>query len=479
MDEKTLASNDDLFTSTDTDGARAAATDTLEPAGSTDDLDTTTNSPARTGRTLRKPVLVGVAALVVALVAGGGVASAAHKTVSVTVDGQQQEVGTFAGSVDGALDSAGLTVSEHDVVAPAADTAISDGSQIVVERGRLLTLTIDGKTREVWTTATTVEEALAQLGQNPAAFQLSADRSRSIPAAGLTVTAKTLRTTSVADGGKPAVSVKTTATTVGDLLKERKIVLGPLDKVEPAAKTAVSNGLKVSVSRVVKKNVDEVVAVAQPADQQIEDASLTVGTTNVTQQGSAGQDKVTYEVTTVNGKQTAKKEVKRTAVTPAKATIVAVGTQEVVTEPVAPAAGSDTSSSDSSSSGSSSSGSSSTDSSSSGSSTADSSAPSDAPAQAAAPQPAAEPAAPAPASSGSSGVNWDGIANCESTNNWSINTGNGYYGGLQFDIPTWMSAGGGAYASRPDLATREQQIAVAENLYASRGTSPWACGGAG
>jgi len=76
-------------------------------------------------------------------------------------------------------------------------------------------------------------------------------------------------------------------------------------------------------------------------------------------------------------------------------------------------------------------------------------------------------------------VNWDAIAQCESTQNWSINTGNGYYGGLQFDISTWNSAGGSAYASRPDLASREQQIAVAENLYADRGTSPWACGGAG
>ncbi len=273
--DKTLASNDDQFTSTDiTDGPGTAATDTLEPAGTTDDLDSTPHSSARTGRNLRKPVLVGVAALVVALVAGGGVAAASHKTVSVTVDGQQQEVGTFAGSVDGALDSAGLTVSEHDVIAPAVDTAISDGSQIVIERGRLLTLTIDGKTREVWTTATTVEEALAELGQNPAAFQLSADRSRAIPADGLTVTANTLHTTSVSDAGKPAASVKTTAKTVGDLLKERKIVLGPLDKVEPAAKTPVTDGLKVSVTRVSKNNVDEVVAVAQPADQQVEDSSL-------------------------------------------------------------------------------------------------------------------------------------------------------------------------------------------------------------
>ena len=466
MDE-TLASHDDQFASADTiDGSRTSATDTLEPAGTTDDLETTPTNPNRTGRNLRRPVLVGVAALVVALVAGGGVASAAHKTVSVTVDGQQQEVGTFAGSVDGALDSAGLAVSEHDAIAPAVDTSISDGSQIVIERGRLLTLTVDGKTRDVWTTATTVEEALAQLGQNPAAFQLSADRSRAIPAAGLTVTAQTLHAARVSDGAKPAAAVKSTARTVGDLLKERKIVLGPLDKVQPAAKTAVSDGLKVSVTRVAKKNVDEQVAVAQPADQQVDDANLAAGSTNVTQQGTAGKDKVTYEVTTVNGKQTAKKEVKRTAITPAKATIIAVGTQQAAADPAPAAANPDTSASSAATDSSSSTGSSA------GTDTASQSSANTAT------QPAAA-AAPAPASSGSSGVNWDGIANCESTNTWSINTGNGYYGGLQFDIPTWLSAGGGAYAPRPDLATREQQIAVADTLYASRGTSPWACGGAG
>jgi len=95
------------------------------------------------------------------------------------------------------------------------------------------------------------------------------------------------------------------------------------------------------------------------------------------------------------------------------------------------------------------------------------------------PAPAFTPApAPAPAT-GSSGVNWDAIANCESTNNWSINTGNGYYGGLQFDIGTWLSNGGGQYAPRADLATKDQQIAIAERVYASRGLSPWACGYAG
>ncbi|MGH8959937.1 MAG: transglycosylase family protein [Jatrophihabitantaceae bacterium] len=76
-----------------------------------------------------------------------------------------------------------------------------------------------------------------------------------------------------------------------------------------------------------------------------------------------------------------------------------------------------------------------------------------------------------------SGLNWDGVANCESGGNWSINTGNGFYGGLQFDYGTWLSNGGGQYASRADLASRDQQIAIATKVYDARGSSPWpVCG---
>ncbi len=59
---------------------------------------------------------------------------------------------------------------------------------------------------------------------------------------------------------------------------------------------------------------------------------------------------------------------------------------------------------------------------------------------------------------------WDAVAQCESGGNWHANTGNGYYGGLQFDQGTWLANRGGQYASRADLATREQQIAVASRV---------------
>ena len=68
---------------------------------------------------------------------------------------------------------------------------------------------------------------------------------------------------------------------------------------------------------------------------------------------------------------------------------------------------------------------------------------------------------------------WDDLARCESGGNWAINTGNGYYGGLQFSYGTWHGYGGGEFAEYPHEATRDQQIIVAERLHAARGFQPW------
>ena len=107
--------------------------------------------------------------------------------------------------------------------------------------------------------------------------------------------------------------------------------------------------------------------------------------------------------------------------------------------------------------------------SSSSSSSSDYDEPESAPAEYEAPAPAPEPApAPAPASSGS-GV-WDSLAQCESGGNWSINTGNGYYGGLQFSQGSWEAAGG---SGSPANASREEQIRVAENLQSMQGWGAW------
>jgi len=79
--------------------------------------------------------------------------------------------------------------------------------------------------------------------------------------------------------------------------------------------------------------------------------------------------------------------------------------------------------------------------------------------------------------SAASDAEWDQVARCESGGNWAINTGNGYQGGLQFTPGTWSASGGGQYAPAAQLATKEQQIAVAERVLARQGRGAWpVCG---
>jgi hypothetical protein len=76
--------------------------------------------------------------------------------------------------------------------------------------------------------------------------------------------------------------------------------------------------------------------------------------------------------------------------------------------------------------------------------------------------------------SAESGVNWDAVAACESGGNWSIATGNGYYGGLQFNLGTWRANGG---TGSPHQASKAEQIRVAENVLHSQGIGAWpVCG---
>jgi len=71
------------------------------------------------------------------------------------------------------------------------------------------------------------------------------------------------------------------------------------------------------------------------------------------------------------------------------------------------------------------------------------------------------------------GATWDALAQCEATGNWAINTGNGFYGGVQFDQNTWERQGGLKYAPRADLATREEQIAIASRTQETQGWGAW------
>jgi hypothetical protein len=91
------------------------------------------------------------------------------------------------------------------------------------------------------------------------------------------------------------------------------------------------------------------------------------------------------------------------------------------------------------------------------------------------PAPGGQTAAVRPASydCAATGWPWNCLAECESDGRWDANTGNGYYGGLQFWQPTWEEYGGLAYAPRADLATREEQIKVAQAVLRTQGWETW------
>ena len=363
------------------------------------------------------------AAVVTSLVAGAVGVSHLDKSVTVSVDGKTSTVRAFGGTVGDVLEKQDITIKEHDVVVPAPDAKVSDGQKIVVRYGRKLTVTVDGATRDYWTTATTVDAALQELGIRADSAKLSASRSMSLGREGLALSVTTPKDVVVRVDGKNLAET-TTATTVGAALKEFGVKVDSDDRVSPTSTKAITKGLKIAVLRVSTSSMKSTEAIAAPVTQK-NDSSLYKGQTKVLKAGSAGAKVTTWRVTKVDGKVESKKKLSTVVTDKAVAKVVAVGTKSR-------------------------------------------------------PAPAPAPTRSSGSTSGA-GINlsnaamWDRIAQCESTGNWSINTGNGYYGGLQFDISSWMANGGDDFASRPDLASRAEQITVANRYYAKAGLGPWGC----
>ncbi|QNG37597.1 DUF348 domain-containing protein [Geodermatophilaceae bacterium NBWT11] len=381
---------------------------------------------------MRRSLKLSLFALVLVGLLGGSFAYVlAQKSVTLTVDGESRQVDTYAATAGELLSDEGLQVSADDVVLPGTDAAVDDGDTVVLNRARPLQLTVDGVSREVTTTALSVDEALDQLGMREEGYVLSASRSERLPLDGMALEVTTPKTiTVVADGATQ--SITTTSATAGDLLTEQGLTLGETDRMTLYPTTPLMDRMVLQVFRVQVSEVTE----TQPIEfetVETEDPASPEGDETVTTEGVAGERTVTYTVTVTDGVETGRVVASDTVTREPVAEQVSVGTMEAPAPAAAP------SSSSTSSSG--------------GGNTG---------------------AAP-PASSG--GLDWDALARCEAGGNWSINTGNGYYGGLQYNISTWNAYGGQDFASRPDLATREQQIAVGERTYAARGASPWpSCG---
>jgi uncharacterized protein YabE (DUF348 family) len=347
-----------------------------------------------------------VGALLLTLVFAGGVAVTSHKTLSLTVDGTQLTVATMKSRVIDVVEENGYTVGERDDLFPAADASVADTDAIVLRRSRPLQISMDGQnSTEVWTTAATVQEALAQLSMTDTA-PAAASRGSRLPLAGMSLPVVSAKTVQLNDGGKLS-TVRLAAPNVGGLLEAAGVPLQQRDTVVPAASAPVVDGMRIDVTRVRIEKVTAQVPLPPPSNR-IEDPTLNQSRQVVEDPGAPGLQDVTFAVAEVNGVETGRLPVANVVLNPARQAVLRVGTKPGTEVPPI-----------------------------------------------------------------SNGHVWDALAGCESGGNWAINTGNGYYGGVQFDQNTWERQGGLRYAQRADLATREEQIAIAEVTRARQGWGAW------
>ena len=358
--------------------------------------------------------------MAVAAIVGGTFAfKALDKSVKLVVDGKSQNVSTYASNVEGVLKDADVNVVKRDDITPKLASGVADGGTIVLNRARPLEVNIDGVSSEKWVTAYTVDEALSQLGIDGGA-QVSASRSQRIPLKGASLEVTTPKTVSINVDGQ-VVSVVSTGATVKDVLAAQNISLVEGDFTTPAVDTPVTSGLQVDVTRVRTATTQEAQPVPYSATEQPDD-TMNKGDKKVVTKGVAGEQVVTYTVTTTNGVESAKTQVAAQVTVAPVNEVVSVGTKE------APAA------------------------------------------------PAPAPAAPAPSGDAgpipsSGGLNWPALAQCEAGGNpQAVNPSGKYMGLYQFDQQTWNANGG---SGSPLDASAAQQTAIAQNLYNARGISPW------
>jgi uncharacterized protein YabE (DUF348 family) len=347
-----------------------------------------------------------VAGLLLVLGFAGGLAVSASKTVTLTVDGIAMRVSTMKSRVIDIVQENGFRVDERDDLYPAADVEVRDAANIVLRRSRPLQISLDGHdSKQVWTTASTVDEALAQLAMTDTA-PAAASRGSRVPLAGMALPVVSAKTVQINDGGAVR-TVHLAAANVAGLLNAAGAPLLESDQVAPGASSPIVDGMQIQVTRNRIQRVTERVPLQPPA-RRIEDPDMNVSRQVVEDAGSPGTQDVTFAVATVNGVETGRLPVANTVITPAREAVVRVGTKPGTDVP--------------------------------------------------------------PVSNGSV---WDAIAGCEAGGNWAINTGNGYYGGVQFDQGTWERNGGLRFAPRADLATREEQIAIAEVTRQRQGWGAW------
>ena len=263
-------------------------------------------------------------AVLAGLIAAPVTWNSVDKNVDLVVDGHARTVTTTASDVSQVLHAQGYRLTSHDLVAPSASSALSDGMRVVLRRGRLLHLSIDGEQRDIWTTAPTVQQALGQLGYTTSDF-VSVSRSRRLPLQPTDMTIRTPQPVTVIHDGRTQ-HVSSTDTTVGDLLRDLELSVGPKDRISIPQSAVLQAGDVIRIRRVGEKTVTKTKKIDHTTVHK-NDPKLADGRTKVTQQGHDGTQRITYSVVFVDGKKVARTVLSKDTVRQPRNKIVSVGTK--------------------------------------------------------------------------------------------------------------------------------------------------------
>ena len=402
----------------------------------------------------RKVQIAGQAVVITALVGGTAAFVGLNKQVDLTVDGQTQQVRTFADSVSDVLEANDIEVAQGDQVQPGADASVTRGIDIIVNTSKDVDLTLDGITSEETTTGNTVAEALADLGIDPEGAEVSADLDATLADgqnSDLTVvTPKTV--TVVADGERTSVDL--TAASAQDVIDKAGIELGEGDTLSLPLGAPIADGGVVEVLRTKTAEKTETQTIEKKVTTK-NDSSLPRGERKVETEGKDGKREIVYAVTTVNGEQVAKTKKSEKVVAEAKEEVVLLGTKEPEPAPAPEGNGDDSDDSgDSGDSG--------------GSGDSGNSGQEDNGDRS--PMTTAE----IKEMLGGPGSRWYNLVKCESNfDPKAVNQQNrAHFGLFQFKIATWQSVGG---TGNPADAHPREQFKRAKILQQQEGWGQWAC----
>ncbi|HWU32107.1 MAG TPA: ubiquitin-like domain-containing protein, partial [Marmoricola sp.] len=246
--------------------------------------------------------------------------------VTLVVDGHAQSLRTFDDTVGEVLKSQGIAVGTHDVVVPSLSSPVVSGGEISVNYGRQLTINLNGRTAQYWTTSNNVSSALDALGINTTGAEISASRSMSIDRQGLALAIATRRDFKVVVDNKLR-KVNVAALNSRDLLDALHVKVAPQDIVTPAPAQLLNAGQTITLIKVVTSTVH---VPNEPVPFQVvqhDNPSMPAGTTKVISAGVNGARDVTYKIVRHNGGVFSKTIVAEHALKQPKAQVEQVGTK--------------------------------------------------------------------------------------------------------------------------------------------------------